>query len=109
MKTEVVKIENPDGLNLILGQSHFIKTVEDLHEVLVTAVPDIKFGLAFVEASGERILRSSGTDEKLTQLAAKNELRRIAIRYHRKKDGTVFPVDIAASFLTLLMAKALID
>ncbi|MCA9381863.1 hypothetical protein KC660_00450, partial [Candidatus Dojkabacteria bacterium] len=52
LKIETVKITNPDELNLILGQSHFIKTVEDLHEALVSSVPGIKFGLAFCEASG---------------------------------------------------------
>lgn len=65
-------IEKPEGLNVILGQSHFIKTVEDLHEALVTAVPGIKFGLAFCEASGKRLIRRSGTDEALVELATRN-------------------------------------
>ncbi len=69
----IVPIEKPDpNLNLILGQSHFIKTVEDLHEALVNAVPGIKFGLAFCEASGHRLVRTSGTDPDLTALAATN-------------------------------------
>jgi uncharacterized protein len=72
METQIVKIENPAGLNFIFGQSHFIKTVEDLHETLVSAVPEIKFGLAFAEASGQMIMRSSGTDDKLAKLAVKN-------------------------------------
>ncbi|MFN8474652.1 MAG: adenosine-specific kinase [Anaerolineae bacterium] len=68
----IVAIEKPDpNLNLILGQSHFIKTTEDLFEALVTAVPGIKFGLAFCEASGPRLVRSAGTDADLTVLAEK--------------------------------------
>ena len=72
MELKLVLIEKPEAVNLILGQSHFVKTVEDLHEVLVTAVPGIKFGLAFCEASGPTLVRRSGTDRALTELAAKN-------------------------------------
>ena len=72
MELKIVPIENPEELNFILGQTHFIKTVEDLHETLVTAIPGIKFGLAFCEASGPALIRRSGTDEKLTQLAVRN-------------------------------------
>jgi len=72
MELTTVKIENPDGLNLVLGQTHFIKSVEDLHEALVTTVPGIKFGLAFNEASGPCLVRKTGTDEKLVDLAVKN-------------------------------------
>ena len=72
MELKVVPVENPERLNVILGQTHFIKTVEDLHETLVTAIPGIKFGLAFCEASGPALIRRSGTDEKLTQLAVRN-------------------------------------
>jgi len=68
------QIKNPDNLNLIFGQSHFIKTVTDIHETLVTSVSNIKFGLAFSEASGDRLVRTSGTDKKLEKLAAKNVL-----------------------------------
>ena len=64
-----VSIEKPEEVNLILGQAHFIKTVEDVHEALVTAVPGIKFGLAFCEASGPCLVRWSGTDSELTDLA----------------------------------------
>ena len=64
-----VLIEKPDEVNLILGQAHFIKTVEDVHEALVTAVPGIKFGLAFCEASGPCLVRWSGTNSELTDLA----------------------------------------
>ena len=72
MELKLILVENPDELNLILGQSHFIKTVEDLHEVLVTAIPGIQFGLAFCEASGPALIRHSGTDEELEQLAVRN-------------------------------------
>ena len=75
MKLKKVKIRNPEQLNLIFGQSHFIKTVEDLYEALVTAVPGIKFGLAFAEASGSRLIRTSGTKESLEKLAAENLLK----------------------------------
>lgn len=72
MELKLVPIENPDGLNVILGQSHFIKTVEDLHEALVTAIPGIQFGLAFSEASGPCLIRHSGTNERLEALATRN-------------------------------------
>jgi len=74
MDLKVVKIEKPETLNLILGQSHFIKTVEDIHEALVTAVPGIEFGLAFCESSGPALVRASGTDDELTDLAKQNAL-----------------------------------
>lgn len=67
-----VKIENPEEHNFILGQSHFIKTVEDLHEALISAVPGIKFGIAFCEASGDRLIRWSGSDDPMIELARKN-------------------------------------
>lgn len=73
--SEIVVIENPNNANLIFGQSHFIKTVEDLHEALVTAVPNIQFGLAFCEASGPRLIRTSGTDKEMIQLATINAKR----------------------------------
>jgi len=65
----VSRIEKPEEVNLILGQAHFIKTVEDLHEALVSAVPSIRFGLAFCESSGPALVRWSGTDDELTALA----------------------------------------
>ncbi len=68
----MVRVEKPENLNVILGQSHFIKTVEDLHEALVTAVPGIKFGLAFCEASGKRLIRKTGTSDDLINLAVQN-------------------------------------
>ncbi len=72
MQIVSVRIENPGELNFILGQSHFIKTVEDTHEALVNAVPGIRFGLAFCEASGKCLIRWSGTDSGLVELATRN-------------------------------------
>jgi len=69
-----VTIEKPEPINFILGQSHFIKTVEDIHEALVTSVPGIKFGLAFCEASGACLVRWTGTDDAMIELATKNAL-----------------------------------
>ena len=72
MELKIVKIENPDDLNLILGQSHFIKTVEDIYEAMVNTVPGAKFGLAFCEASDVCLVRCTGTDDDLIELARKN-------------------------------------
>ena len=69
MGTPERRIEKPETINLILGQTHFIKTVEDLHEALVGAVPGITFGLAFCEASGKCLVRCSGTDPAIIELA----------------------------------------
>ncbi|MCS7070570.1 MAG: adenosine-specific kinase [Anaerolinea sp.] len=74
MQLQTVRIEKPDAINLILGQAHFIKTVEDLHEALVGAVPGIQFGLAFCEASGPALIRHSGTSEAMIALAKQNAL-----------------------------------
>jgi len=74
MELKTVKIEKPEGMNMILGQTHFIKSVEDIHEAMVNSVPGIKFGLAFCESSGPCLVRSSGTDEELVRLAEKNAL-----------------------------------
>lgn len=72
MELVSVKIEKPEDTNFILGQSHFIKTVEDIYETLVSAVPGIKFGVAFCEASGMCLIRWSGTDDAMIELAKKN-------------------------------------
>ncbi len=69
-----IKIKVPEGCNVIIGKSHFIKTVEDIHELLVNCVPNIKFGLAFVEASGKCLIRHSGNDEELEKLAVEKAL-----------------------------------
>jgi uncharacterized protein len=74
MQLSTIKIDKPDDGNFILGQSHFIKTVEDIHEALVQTVPGIKFGLAFCEASGALLIRWSGTDDALIELAKRNAL-----------------------------------
>ena len=74
MDITTVGIERPEAVSVILGQSHFIKTVEDVHEAMVNAVPGIAFGVAFCEASGDRLVRTSGTDEHLVVLAARNAL-----------------------------------
>jgi adenosine/AMP kinase len=74
MELLIVKIDKPEDSNVILGQSHFIKTAEDLHEALVNSVPNIKFGLAFCEASGPCLIRASGNDDRLKQLAQENAL-----------------------------------
>ena len=74
MELKTIVIEKPEGMNFILGQAHFIKTVEDIHEALVSTVPGIKFGLGFCESSGPCLVRYSGTKDELIQLANKNAL-----------------------------------
>jgi adenosine/AMP kinase len=71
LEFKTVKIEVPEGCNVILGMAHFIKTVEDLYEALVNSVPDIKFGIGFCESSGPCLVRHEGNDEELRQMAAK--------------------------------------
>ena len=72
MELKTVRIEKPETINFVLGQTHFIKTVEDVHEALVTQVPGIKFGLAFCEASGKCLVRWTGTDDEMIELARSN-------------------------------------
>jgi len=74
MELLTVRIEKPDDLNLILGQSHFVKTVEDLHEALAGSSPHLRFGIAFCESSGPRLVRRSGNDPELVELAMRNAL-----------------------------------
>jgi len=74
MDLKLISINKPEPLNFVLGQTHFIKSVEDIHEALVNTVPGIKFGLAFCEASGKCLVRWSGTDEALIKLAQENAL-----------------------------------
>ncbi|MEM3695045.1 MAG: adenosine-specific kinase [Candidatus Bathyarchaeia archaeon] len=71
MEFRTVKIDVPEGCNVILGMAHFIKTVEDLYEAMVNAVPNVKFGIGFCESSGPCLVRHEGNDEELRQLAAK--------------------------------------
>ncbi|KUO90873.1 MAG: adenosine-specific kinase [Thermocladium sp.] len=90
MKLETVKVEYPTDSNVIVGQAHFIKTIEDLYEALVTSVPGIRFGLAFCEASGKRLIRHDGND---------NELRDAAIRLCGKiAAGHVFVIFIRNAY-----------
>lgn len=72
MDLTAVAIDNPEGLNVIIGQSHFIKTVEDLHEALAGSGPHLQFGLAFCEASGPCLVRRSGNSADLVELATRN-------------------------------------
>lgn len=75
MELKLIKLDIPKDCQIILGQSHFIKTVEDLHEAMVNSVPGIKFGLAFCESSGPCLVRHSGTDEELEKIAAEQALK----------------------------------
>jgi adenosine/AMP kinase len=72
MELKIVKIDKPDETNFILGQSHFIKTVEDIHEAIVQTVPGMKFGIGFCESSGAALVRWSGNDQRLVELAKRN-------------------------------------
>jgi adenosine/AMP kinase len=74
MNLVTVRIEKPEATNFVLGQSHFIKTVEDIHEAIVTCAPQMRFGLAFCESSGPALVRRSGNDDALTELATRNAL-----------------------------------
>ncbi len=71
MELEAVPVQKPDDVNVIIGQSHFIKTVEDLHEALAGSSPHLRFGIAFCESSGPRLIRHSGNDEALVELAVR--------------------------------------
>jgi adenosine/AMP kinase len=72
MEFQTVRVETPEGANVILGQSHFIKTVEDLYEIFVSGVPGVKFGIAFCESSGPCLIRSAGNDDALCAAAIRN-------------------------------------
>lgn len=75
VEIKIIEIEKPDDVNIIIGQTHFIKSIEDLYEVMVGSVPNAKFGIAFCEASGACKVRCEGNDEELKKLAAENALR----------------------------------
>jgi adenosine/AMP kinase len=94
VEIHVVRLEKADEVNLILGQSHFIKTVEDVHEALVTAVPGIRFGLAFNESSGPALVRTSGTDAALTAQAAANAQALGAGHVFLILLGNAFPINV---------------
>lgn len=94
MELKLVQIEKPDEVNIILGQSHFIKTVEDLHEALVGTVPGIEFGLAFCEASGPSLVRTSGTSAELIELASGNALAIGAGHVFFIALGNAYPINV---------------
>jgi len=94
MELKIIEIQKPEEMNFILGQSHFIKTVEDVQEALVQTVPGIEFGLAFCEASGPKLVRIAGTDEKLTDLAAKNAMDIGAGHSFILFLGNAFPINV---------------
>ena len=75
MELKMERLEIPEGCNIILGQSHFVKTVEDLYEIMVGSVPNAKFGIGFCEASGHCLVRGEGTDEGLKEVAMKNAFK----------------------------------
>ena len=94
MELKTVRIYNPDGLNLILGQSHFIKTVEDIYEAMVNTVPGVKFGLAFCEASDKCLVRYTGTDSETMELAKKNAFNISAGHAFILFMKNIFPVNV---------------
>lgn len=94
MDIKLVEIDKPEESNVIIGQSHFIKTVEDVYEAMITSVPGIKFGFAFCEASGKRLIRHCGTDEKLRDFAVKNAEKMGAGHSFILILGNVYPVNI---------------
>lgn len=102
MELKVIQIENPKSFNLILGMSHFIKTVEDMHEALVATVPGIKFGLAFCEASDKRLVRWSGTDPELTELAKRNARQIGAGHSFILFLGNCFPINVLPALKTVV-------
>jgi len=97
MEIKLIDIERPENTNVIIGQTHFIKTVEDIHEALVASLPMIKFGLAFSEASGARLIRHSGTDKDLENLAIKNAEKIGAGHSFVLILGNAFPINIMKS------------
>ena len=94
MEIKIVKLENPQELNLLLGQSHFIKTVEDIYEAMVNTVPMAKFGVAFCEASDKCLVRHTGTDEELVELARKNAFNLAAGHSFIVFMKDMFPVNV---------------
>ena len=94
MEIKLIEIEKPTDVNIIVGQAHFIKTVEDVYESLVTSYPDIKFGFAFCESSGKRLVRHSGTDDNLRELAIKNAESVGSGHYFFLLLGNAFPINV---------------
>lgn len=94
MEITIVNIEKPEAVNFILGQSHFIKTVEDVYEAMVNAVPGAKFGVAFCEASGPCLVRYTGTDSELIELAKTNAFNLAAGHSFIVFMNGLFPVNV---------------
>ena len=94
MQLHSVRVEKPDDVNIIIGQSHFIRTLEDLHEAIVTSVPGAKFGVAFCEASGPCLVRHGGTDPELESLAVRNAESIGAGHLFFVALGNVFPIHV---------------
>lgn len=94
MELKIIEIEKPEDMNFILGHSHFIKTVEDIHEAIVNVNPAIKFGIAFCEASQEALVRYSGTDDELIEIAKKNAFNLSAGHSFIIFLGNAFPLNI---------------
>ena len=94
MELKIIPIDKPEEMNFILGHSHFIKTVEDVHEAVVNINPSIQFGLAFCEASQDALVRYSGTDEQLIELAKKNAFELAAGHSFILFLGNAFPVNV---------------
>lgn len=94
MELERVEVKKDSETNVILGQSHFIKTVEDIYEAMVTSAPEVEFGLAFCEASGDRLIRYDGTDEDLKDLAVKNAEKINAGHFFILMMENAFPINV---------------
>ena len=94
MEFQAVRIETPENANVILGQSHFIKTVEDLYEIIVTGVPGVKFGIAFCEASGPCLIRSAGNDDALREAAVRNAQAVAAGHFFAIVLRNAFPINV---------------
>ncbi len=101
MDIKLVKIDKPEEMNFILGQSHFIKTVEDIHEAIVNINPAIKFGLAFCEASQKALVRYSGNDDDLIKLAQDNALKLSCGHSFIIFLGNAFPLNILNTLKTV--------
>lgn len=94
VEIKTVKIDFPKGCNVILGQSHFIKTVEDIYEAIVTSVPGAKFGVAFCESSGPCLIRHDGTDSELENIAVKNALAVSSGHFFIIVLGNIYPINV---------------
>jgi adenosine/AMP kinase len=94
MRLETVRVEKPEEVNIVFGQSHFVRTVEDLCEAVATSAPGAKFGVAFCEASGKRLLRHAGTDPVLEDLAVRNMQRIGAGHTFLVVLGNLFPIHV---------------